>query len=78
MDGKARRVWLPVGLGVVLAGLVVAFALGLLAEALILLTTVLACTLSLIPLLVDRRIRQLAEEQSMGHPDWTWGRSQGA
>ncbi|WP_395728940.1 hypothetical protein [Nakamurella sp.] len=58
MDGKTWQVWLPVGLGVVLAGLVAALALGVLTEALILLATVGACGLSLIPLLVDRRIRR--------------------
>ena len=53
MDGKPWRVWLRVGLGVVCVGLVVAFVLGLIVEAVILLATVAACSASLLPLFVD-------------------------
>jgi len=58
MDGKPWRVWLRIGLGVVFVGLVVAFVLGLIVEAVILLATVAACSASLIPLFVDPRTRQ--------------------
>lgn len=78
MDVKPWQVWLRVGVGVVLAGLVVAFLLGLLAEAVILVATVLVCSLSLIPLLVDRRIRRRLDEQVTSDPDRAWRRSQEA
>lgn len=74
MDVKPWQVWLRVGVGVLLAGLVVAFLLGLLAEAVILVATVLACALSLIPLLVDRRTRRRLDEQAASDPDRAWSR----
>ena len=78
MNGKLRRVWLPVGLGVVVAGLLVALALGVLTEAVILLAAVVSCGLALIPLLVDRRIRRSPDDRAAIIPAGWWGRRQGA
>ena len=58
MVAKPRQVWLWTGVGAVALVLVVGFALGLFVEAMILLATVAVCALSLIPLVVDRRIRR--------------------
>ena len=78
MNGKLRQVWLPVGLGVVVGGLLVALALGVLTEAVILLATAVVCGLSLIPLLVDRRIRRSPDGRAAIIPAGRWGRRQGA
>ncbi len=78
MNVKLRQVWLPFGVGVVFAGLLITLALGVLTEALILLATVGACVLSLIPLLVDRRIRRSPDNRPAIIPGGWWVRRQGA
>lgn len=68
MGVKLWQVCLPSGLGIVLAGLVVAFALGVLVEAIILVITVAACAGSVVPLLVDRSALRRADGPSAGNP----------
>lgn len=75
MEAKPRRVWLWTGVGVVSLLLVVAIILGFFVEAMILLATVVVCALSLIQLLVDRRIRRCLDDRA--GPNRNWSSSQG-
>jgi hypothetical protein len=77
VDVKPLPAWLRIGSGAVFLGLVAAFALGVLTEALILLATVLACALSLIPVLVDQRVRRGGDDRLAGHPARAWRGHQG-
>lgn len=57
--------WVRVGLGIGFLGLVVAFAVGLFAEAAILVATIVVCSLSVVPLVVDRRVLRRLDPTSV-------------